>query len=59
MYWAKKILEWTKGPEEALAIAIALNDKVIILKNLIKKDVNSCYPQLKILSDRFFFSSMF
>ncbi|KAI5655627.1 hypothetical protein M9H77_32814 [Catharanthus roseus] len=27
MYWAKKILEWTKGPEEALAIAIALNDK--------------------------------
>ncbi|KAL3498714.1 hypothetical protein ACH5RR_041446 [Cinchona calisaya] len=27
MYWAKKILEWTTGPEEALAIAIALNDK--------------------------------
>ncbi|KAL3498372.1 hypothetical protein ACH5RR_041104 [Cinchona calisaya] len=28
MYWAKKILEWTTGPEEALAIAIALNDKI-------------------------------
>lgn len=27
MYWAKKILEWTNGPEEALAIAIFLNDK--------------------------------
>jgi hypothetical protein len=28
MYWAKKILEWTSGPEEALSIAIYLNDKV-------------------------------
>lgn len=27
MYWAKKILEWTKSPEEALTIAIYLNDK--------------------------------
>ncbi len=27
MYWAKKILEWTKSPEEALRIAIYLNDK--------------------------------
>ncbi|KAJ4827949.1 DNA photolyase phr1 [Turnera subulata] len=27
MYWAKKILEWTRGPEEALATAIYLNDK--------------------------------
>ncbi|KAB7504233.1 Deoxyribodipyrimidine photo-lyase [Armadillidium nasatum] len=27
MYWAKKILEWTKTPEEALAIAIYLNDR--------------------------------
>ncbi|GMH09488.1 hypothetical protein Nepgr_011329 [Nepenthes gracilis] len=27
MYWAKKILEWTSGPEEALATAIYLNDK--------------------------------
>lgn len=27
MYWAKKILEWTKSPEEALRIAIKLNDK--------------------------------
>lgn len=26
MYWAKKILEWTKTPEEAIAIAIYLND---------------------------------
>uniref|UniRef100_A0A7N0SZ51 Deoxyribodipyrimidine photo-lyase n=1 Tax=Kalanchoe fedtschenkoi TaxID=63787 RepID=A0A7N0SZ51_KALFE len=29
MYWAKKILEWTTGPEEALSIAIYLNDKVL------------------------------
>ena len=27
MYWAKKILEWTKTPEEALDIAIYLNDR--------------------------------
>jgi len=27
MYWAKKILEWTKSPEDALRIAIYLNDK--------------------------------
>lgn len=27
MYWAKKILEWSKSPEEALRIAICLNDK--------------------------------
>lgn len=27
MYWAKKILEWTASPEEALHIAIYLNDK--------------------------------
>lgn len=26
MYWAKKILEWTTSPEEALDIAIYLND---------------------------------
>jgi len=26
MYWAKKILEWTTSPEEALKIAILLND---------------------------------
>ena len=27
MYWAKKILEWTPSPEEALKISIYLNDK--------------------------------
>ena len=27
MYWAKKILEWTISPDEALKIAIYLNDK--------------------------------
>ncbi len=27
MYWAKKILEWTESPEEALRISIYLNDK--------------------------------
>lgn len=27
MYWAKKILEWTASPEDALRIAIFLNDK--------------------------------
>jgi deoxyribodipyrimidine photo-lyase len=27
MYWAKKILEWTETPEEALRIAIRLNDR--------------------------------
>lgn len=27
MYWAKKILEWTNSPEEAIEFAIFLNDK--------------------------------
>lgn len=27
MYWAKKILEWSPSPEEALASSIALNDR--------------------------------
>lgn len=27
MYWAKKILEWTSSPSEAMRIAILLNDK--------------------------------
>lgn len=27
MYWAKKILEWAESPEEAMKIAIYLNDK--------------------------------
>jgi len=27
MYWAKKILEWTETPEDAMEIAISLNDK--------------------------------
>lgn len=27
MYWAKKILEWTRDPEEAFRIAVFLNDK--------------------------------
>lgn len=30
MYWCKKILEWTTSPEEALQIAIFLNDKYSI-----------------------------
>jgi deoxyribodipyrimidine photo-lyase len=27
MYWAKKILEWTQSPEEAMEVAIYLNDR--------------------------------
>ncbi len=27
MYWAKKLLEWTRSPEEAMKYAIYLNDK--------------------------------
>jgi deoxyribodipyrimidine photo-lyase len=27
MYWAKKILEWTESPEQALKVAIYLNDR--------------------------------
>lgn len=27
MYWAKKILEWSKTPEQALRLAVYLNDK--------------------------------
>lgn len=27
MYWAKKLLEWTETPEEALGLALTLNDR--------------------------------
>jgi deoxyribodipyrimidine photo-lyase len=27
MYWAKKILQWTESPDDAMAVAIYLNDK--------------------------------
>jgi deoxyribodipyrimidine photo-lyase len=27
MYWGKKILEWTESPQEALRIALYLNNK--------------------------------
>jgi deoxyribodipyrimidine photo-lyase len=27
MYWAKKILEWSAGPEEAVGMALTLNDR--------------------------------
>jgi deoxyribodipyrimidine photo-lyase len=30
MYWAKKILEWTESPEEALRVSIYLNDKFML-----------------------------
>ena len=30
MYWAKKILEWTESPEEALSAAIYLNDRYLL-----------------------------
>lgn len=30
MYWAKKILEWTRTPSEAFAIAVQLNDRYFI-----------------------------
>jgi deoxyribodipyrimidine photo-lyase len=26
MYWAKKILEWSKTPQDAMKIAVTLND---------------------------------
>ena len=26
MYWAKKILEWSESPEEAIGIAVYLNN---------------------------------
>ena len=30
MYWAKKILEWTRSPEEAFDIAVRLNDRYLL-----------------------------
>ena len=37
MYWAKKILEWTASPQEALAHGIKLNDRLLCFL---------CTPQL-------------
>ena len=30
MYWAKKILEWTRDPAEAFQIAVRLNDRYLL-----------------------------
>jgi deoxyribodipyrimidine photo-lyase len=30
MYWAKKILEWSRAPEEAFDLAVVLNDKYLL-----------------------------
>ena len=30
MYWAKKILEWTRSPEEAFDVAVRLNDRYFL-----------------------------
>jgi len=38
MYWAKKILEWTRSPEEAIGEALRLNDRY----SLDGRDPNGC-----------------
>ncbi len=38
MYWGKKILEWSRSPEEAFEIALRLNDRY----ELDGRDPNSC-----------------
>jgi deoxyribodipyrimidine photo-lyase len=30
MYWAKKILEWSRAPEEAFDVAVVLNDRYLL-----------------------------
>ena len=30
MYWAKKILEWTRDPDEAFDLAVVLNDRYLL-----------------------------
>lgn len=42
MYWAKRILEWTRAPEEALEIALNLNDEYSI-------DGNDCNGYLGVM----------
>lgn len=42
MYWAKKILEWTGSPTEALETAIYLNDRF----NLDGRDPNGYVGKL-------------
>ena len=46
MYWAKKILEWTSSSQEALRIAIKLNDKY----ELDGRDPSGYVGKLKLLS---------
>ena len=38
MYWGKKILEWRESPEEAMRIAIYLNDRY----ELDGRETNGC-----------------
>ena len=54
MYWAKKILEWSESPEEALKIALYLNDHY----NLDGNDANGfagCHWSITGVNDREFF----
>ena len=44
MYWAKKILEWTASPEEALQVSLYLNDKFELDGN----DPNGYVGKLKL-----------
>ncbi|GBP08706.1 Deoxyribodipyrimidine photo-lyase [Eumeta japonica] len=46
MYWAKKILEWTESPEQALEYAILLNDKY----NLDGTDPNGYVGKLHVVN---------
>ena len=65
MYWAKKILEWTESPEQALAAAIRLNDHYSLdgcdangyvgcMWSIVGiHDMGECRPTSKPLFDRF------
>ena len=55
-YWAKKILEWTESPEQALEISIYLNDRYEldgrdpngVLPNALLYPIDTVAPQLQI-----------
>lgn len=46
MYWAKKILEWTASPDEALQIAVYLNDRYALDGIDPNGYVGKCFKQI-------------
>jgi hypothetical protein len=49
MYWAKKILEWTESPDDALAFGLYFNDRCVTCVSLCYVPVCLCVRCVPVL----------